>query len=191
MKRVVTVVVGAGLVLVIGCGTQNYEYRLEHTIDQMKYQRRLNDNLTEPSTKGTLEELQIYLRPPKTMTGPAQTFQLAALEPGKFDVEASFIEPEKQSLHVLARVEQPKTPAKKGVPKARIAPARRLQHRDRGPGQERLWGRARPETIQGGEERAPLVQGREHLQVLAPGLERKESSDLPVRREEASHPRSR
>ena len=33
MKRVVTVVLGAGLVLVIGCGTQNYEYRLEHTIE--------------------------------------------------------------------------------------------------------------------------------------------------------------
>ena len=31
----------------VGCGTQNYEYRLEHTIEQMKYQKRLDDNLTD------------------------------------------------------------------------------------------------------------------------------------------------
>lgn len=122
MKRVATVVFGAGLVLVIGCGTQNYESRLEHTIEKMKYQKRLDDNLTTASTKGRLEQLKIYVRPPKAMTGPTQTFQLAVIEPGKFDVEASFIEPDKQSLHVLGRVKQPKTPTKKGVPKAEPAP---------------------------------------------------------------------
>jgi len=122
MRRVAAIVVGAGLVLVIGCGTQNYEYRLDHTLEQMRYQKRLNENLNEPATKGKLEELQIFVRPPKNMTGPAQTFLLAAVEPGRFDVESSFIEPEKQSLHVLARVKRPKTPAKKGVPQPEPPP---------------------------------------------------------------------
>ena len=122
MRRVGAIVLSAGLVLVIGCGTQNYEYRLDHTLEQMKYQKRLNENLNEPATKGKLEEQQIYLRPPKNMTGPAQTFQLAAVEPGRFDIESSFIEPEKQSLHVLARVKRPKVPAKKGVPQPEAAP---------------------------------------------------------------------
>ena len=104
-----------------------------HTLDQMKYQKRLDDNLSDPATKGKLEELQIYVRPPKDMTGPTQTFQLTVVEPGKFDVESSFIEPEKQSLHVLARVKRPKTPAKKGAQSGRDRPARRVQHRHRGP----------------------------------------------------------
>jgi hypothetical protein len=122
MKRLSTVVLGAGLVLVLGCGTQNYEYRLEHTIDQMKYQKRLNDNLTDAPTKGKLEELQIYVRPPMSMTGPTQTFQMTVVEPGKFDVESSFIEQDKQSLHLLARVKRPKTPAKKGAAPAEPTP---------------------------------------------------------------------
>ena len=130
MKRLVAVIFGAGLVLVVGC-SEHYEQRLEHTIDRMKYQRRLNENLADPATKGRLEQLRIFVRPPKGMTGPTQTFQLAVIEPGKFDVEASFMEPEKQSLHILGRVKETKTPAKKGVPKAAPVP-RRLYHRHRG-----------------------------------------------------------
>ena len=52
------------------------------------------------------------------MTGPTQTFQLTVVEPGKYDVESSFIEPEKQSLHILARVKRPKTPSKKAPTQA-------------------------------------------------------------------------
>jgi hypothetical protein len=113
MKRAAAVVLGVSLVLILGCGTQSYETRLEKTIDNMKYQKRLDDNLGAAATKGKLEELQIYVRPPKNMTGPTQTFQLTVVEPGKYDVESSFIEPEKQSLHILARVKRPKTPSKK------------------------------------------------------------------------------
>ena len=122
MKRLSAIVLGAGLVVVLGCGTQNYEYRLEHTIDQMKYQKKLDDNLTDPPTKGKLEELQIYVRPPKNMTGPTQTFQMTVVEPGKFDVESSFIEQDKQSLHLLARVKRPKTPSKKAPTPAETTP---------------------------------------------------------------------
>ena len=112
MKRATAVVLGVSLVLILGCGTQSYETRLETTLDNMKYQKRLDDNLGDAATKGTLEQLQIYVRPPKNMT-PTQTFQLPVVEPGKYDVESSFIETEKQSLHILGRVKRPKTPSKK------------------------------------------------------------------------------
>jgi hypothetical protein len=117
MKRAAAVVLGVSLVLILGCGTQSYETRLETTLDNMKYQKRLDDNLGAAATKGKLEQLQIYVRPPKNMTGPTQTFQLTVVEPGKYDVEASFIEPEKPSLHILARVKRPKTPSKKAPAK--------------------------------------------------------------------------
>ncbi len=114
MKRAAAVVLGAGLVLIIGCGTQSYETRLEKTLDNMKYEKRLDDNLGSAPTKGKLEELQIYVRPPKDMTS-TQTFQLTVVEPGKFDVESSFSEPEKQSLHILGRVKRPKSTTKKAA----------------------------------------------------------------------------
>src|SRR5208283_6072690 len=117
MKRAVAVLLGVGLVLVLGCGTQSYETRLDKTLDNMKYQKRLDDSLGDAATKGKLEQLGIYVRPPKSMT-PTETFQLTVVEPGKYDVESSFIEPEKQSLHILARVKRPKTPSKKAPTKA-------------------------------------------------------------------------
>jgi hypothetical protein len=122
MNRLSALALGAGLVLVVGCGSQNYEYRLEHTIDQMKFQKTLDDNLNAAPTKGKLEELQIYIRPPKDLTGPTQTFQMTVVEPGRFDAESSFIEQDKQSLHVLARVKRPKTPTKKAPTPAETTP---------------------------------------------------------------------
>jgi hypothetical protein len=122
MKRLSAIALVAGLVLAVGCGTQNYEYRLEHTLDQMAYQKKLDDNLNDAPTKGKLEELLIYIRPPKNMTGPTQTFQMTVVEPGRFDVESSFIEQDKQSLHLLARVKRPKTPSKKAPTPAETTP---------------------------------------------------------------------
>lgn len=122
MKRALAIVTSASLMLVVGCGTQSYEYRLEKTLDQMKYRKRLDDNLIAAPTKGKLEELQIFIRPPKNLTGPTQTFQMTVVEPGRFDVESSFIEPDKQSLHLLARVKRPKTPAKKAPTPAETTP---------------------------------------------------------------------
>jgi hypothetical protein len=109
-------------VLALGCGTQSYEKRLEKTIENMNYQKRLNASLTDAPVRGKLEELQIYVRPPKNMSGPTETFRLASVEPGRFDLESSFVEPEKQSLHLLARVKRPKTPAKKAPMPAETAP---------------------------------------------------------------------
>jgi len=122
MKRLSAIALGAGLVLAVGCGTQNYDIRLERTLDQMAYQKKLDDNLNPAPTKGKLEELQIYVRPPKDMTGPTQTFQMTVLEPGRFDVESSFTEQDKQSLHLLARVKRPKTPSKKAPTPAETTP---------------------------------------------------------------------
>lgn len=115
MKRAWAVLGSAGLLLALGCGTQNYEFRIEQTLDKMNYDRRLNENLT-PAAKGKLEELGIFLRPPKNLSGPTQTFQMTVVEPGRFDLEASFSEPDVQNLHVLARVDRPKATAKKGAP---------------------------------------------------------------------------
>jgi hypothetical protein len=114
MKRAWAMLGGLTLLLAVGC-TANYDYRMEQTLDHMAYEKRLNDNLTPAEEKGKLQELLIYVRPPKDLAGPTQAFQMGVVEPGRFDVESSFIEPEVQSLHILARVDRPKAAAKKGA----------------------------------------------------------------------------
>ena len=109
MKKVCAILAGASLILTIGCS--DYDIRMNKTFAEMKYQKRLNDNLAEAPTKGTLQQDAIYVRPPKGLV-MAQAFTLAPVEAGKFDLENSFIEQEKQaSLHVLARIKKPKPPA--------------------------------------------------------------------------------
>ncbi len=115
MKRALAMLLSAGLILGMGCG--NYDYRLGKTLEEMRYRKKLDDNLIAAPTKGRLEQLAIYVRPPLNLEGPTQTFAMATLEPGRFDVENSFIDQNKQeSLHLLARVKQPKSPnAKKSA----------------------------------------------------------------------------
>ena len=122
MRRVLAVLVSAGCLIGAGCGSKSYEERLNKTLEDMRYEKRLNDNLM-PAPKraeGKYEELSIYIRPPKNMVpSSSKEFLLyPAIEPGKFDLEGSFIEDKKQtpSLHVLARIKKPKTPAKKQAP---------------------------------------------------------------------------
>jgi hypothetical protein len=113
MKRALASLAGLGLVLVIGC-VQEYDFRMAKTIDNKRYQKRLNDNLEAPPAKTNLQTGNIFVRPPKGLQGPHKTFGLAVLEPGKFDVEDTFADPQKQaSLHILARVTVPKPPGKK------------------------------------------------------------------------------
>lgn len=121
MKRARAMLISLGTLLAIGCGMKNYDYRIEQTLDRMKYDRRLDENLM-PVAKGRLEELGIFLRPPKNLS-PAQTFQFATPEPGRFDLTTTFQDQERQSLHVLARVDLPKAAAKKGeAPQPEAAP---------------------------------------------------------------------
>lgn len=114
MRRVSALFATTALLILGGCGLGSYEARLNKTLEDMKYQDRLN-RLLMPQVKGKFEELAIYLRPPKNL---AQTkeWMLAPIEPGKFDLDASFLEPQKQSMHVLARVKRAKSPGKKAAP---------------------------------------------------------------------------
>ncbi|MFI5461096.1 MAG: hypothetical protein ACHRXM_37285 [Isosphaerales bacterium] len=123
MRRAVAILVGACLVLGIGCG--DYEVRLQKTYEEMKYQKRLKDNLADAPTKGLLQQDAIYVRPPKGLVGPTQTFSLTVVDPGKYDIENSFIDQEKKaSLHLLVRIKKPKAApdAKKAAPAAEITP---------------------------------------------------------------------
>jgi hypothetical protein len=115
MRRVLAIVTTMALVIIGGCGEQSYKRRLDQTIEDIKYQDRLNKQLMPALTKGKWEELSIYLRPPKNLA-QAKAWMLSETEPGKFDLEASLVEGKKQSMHVLARVKRPKTPGKKAAP---------------------------------------------------------------------------
>lgn len=122
MKRFWATLVSLGLFLAIGCSSKNYDIRLEKTLENMKYQKKLNEALIPAVATGKLKELDIYLRPPKNLEGPTKAFQLTVVDPGRFDLENSFIENKKQNLHVLARVKRPKPPAKKGAPAVATPP---------------------------------------------------------------------
>jgi hypothetical protein len=108
MRRALALVAGMCFVVVLGCS--GYETRLEQTLADMRYRKRLDDNLNAAPTKGALEKHFIYVRPPKGLQGPTKTFTLTVVEPGRFDLENSFInESTKESMHVLARVDRPKS----------------------------------------------------------------------------------
>jgi hypothetical protein len=124
MKLALAIVASACVVIVVGC--KDYDLRLEETLEELRYQKRLSDNLGTAPTKGLLQQELIYIRPPKGYTGPTQTFGLTVVEPGKFDIENSFIDQAKQSsLHILARHKKPKaaTP-KKGAATPKEPPPR-------------------------------------------------------------------
>jgi hypothetical protein len=115
MKRVLSVLASASFVLAVGC--KDYDIRLEKTLEEMKYEKRLSENLAVAPAKGKLKGDQIFIRPPLGLEGPTDAFTLTAAESGKFDIEHSFIDQKKgTSLHVVARVKKPKAaPSKKGA----------------------------------------------------------------------------
>ncbi len=112
MKRVPAILATAAatvLLLVLGCA-KSYDIRLYKTLERMKYEKRLNDNLM-PASKGKFETLLIYVRPPKKLE-PSKEFLLTTIEPNQYDLTESFLEKDKQTMHVLARVKRPKSTAK-------------------------------------------------------------------------------
>ena len=122
MRRACVILASACLLLVVGC--RDYDLRLGKTLEEMKYQQRLERNLEKAPLKGSLQAESIYVRPPKGLAGPTKTINLTVVEPGKFDYETSFIDEAKQaSLHVLVRHKKPKAPPKKGA--APVAAAER------------------------------------------------------------------
>lgn len=90
---------------------------MEKTLEEKKYEKRLNTNLEVAPTKGKLQGDEIFIRPPLGLEGPTAAFSLTAVESGRFDVENSFIDQKKgTSLHVVTRTKKPKAApsAKKG-----------------------------------------------------------------------------
>lgn len=116
MRRALAMALGLGLIGVWGC--RDYDFRLQETLGEMKYRKRLNDNLADPPTNKTaLHADNVYVRPPKTLTGPTQTFGLTVDE-GKFDIENTFIDQAKgASLHMLVRHKKPKAATNKKTAK--------------------------------------------------------------------------
>ncbi len=123
MRRFPRFLAMTALLFAGGCGAKSYDLRLEHTVDRMKYEKRLNDNLMPAPSKDGLEQFAIFVRPPKSLAF-SKVFLLGDLEPGKFDVAESFTEKNKQSLHVLAWVKQKEAPNKKKAAKAAKAAPR-------------------------------------------------------------------
>ncbi len=134
MRRFRVMVAAMSVVVIWGCA-KSYDIRLNKTLDDMKYRKRLDDNL-QTAAKGKFEELLIFLRVPKNLQ-PAKEFLLPLPEADKFDLAASFLETQsasentgnpgepgnpnageaakqagaiKQTLHTLARVKRPKSP---------------------------------------------------------------------------------
>ena len=92
--------------------------------DEMKYQKRLNDNLDDAPTKGLLQQELIYVRPPKGLTGPTKTFSSG-------HDRARQIRPRKQ----LYRPGETSKPSRPGPAQEAQGPAPRKGHR---PPQNRL-----------------------------------------------------
>jgi hypothetical protein len=122
MRRVWVVITSALLVAGIGCGRKSYEERLDKTVEKLKYDRRLKQNLMDPPNEKKFQDLSIYLRAPKEQA-LAKTGQLPVTE-GLFDLDASFNDKTESSLHVLARVKMPKKAPAKGAPPPPALPPR-------------------------------------------------------------------
>jgi hypothetical protein len=126
MRRAVIVVLSTAscLLLGLGCGG-SYEKRLEATLTRMKYQQAL-DQFTQPATDA-FKAQNIYFRAPKPLTPTQQPGLNPA--PGQYDLVATFVDlppalPANAAkdapppgaplrVHVLARVNRKKPPAKK------------------------------------------------------------------------------
>ena len=129
MRRSLAALISATMLLTfVGCSAR-YDKRLETTLDRMKYEKRLNDNLAEPPKEGPIKELNVYVRPPKPMV-EAKEFGLGTASAGLFDVEKTFFAGENTFLHVMARVKQPKKPPAKGAAPADTPPQARGQFLD-------------------------------------------------------------
>jgi len=115
MRRVLAMLGTMALLVLGGCGAKSYDKRMDQTLENIRYQDRLNRLLIPALSQGKWQELSIYLRPPKNLA-QTKAWMLAETEEGKFDQQASFAEGKKQSMHVLARVKRAKTPGKKAAP---------------------------------------------------------------------------
>lgn len=121
MKRTLFVLAGTCLFLLgVGCASR-YDYRMGKMYDKMKHQLQLDKNLEAADAKTELAQSNIFVRPPLGFQGPSKEFGLPIVAADKFDARATFFG-DQGSLHIVARVPQPKAaPTKKG---AKPPPAR-------------------------------------------------------------------
>jgi hypothetical protein len=98
-----------------GCDA-DYNRRLATATDNLKFVARINKNLTEAPTSPGFDQIPLFIRPPRPMA-LAQEFQLAAVNvPGQFDLAATFLDPQDNKLHVLARFKKARRTAKNAPP---------------------------------------------------------------------------
>lgn len=127
MRRLLAVCFSSFLILaLIGC-SKSYETRLKLTLERMQYLQRLDQYLQAPAGDA-LQQLGIYIRPPKPLTKASAPGLTAA--PEEFDVNMTFLDasatPTKGAtapaatpvvrMHVLARAKQAQAASKKGEP---------------------------------------------------------------------------
>jgi len=114
MRRIWAMMVSSVLLVAFGC-SQSYQIRLDKTLEDMKYNKRLDENLQPALADGKLKELGIFVRPPLPLT-PSKEFTLGEVPAGQFDETKTFFDGQKAFLHVVARVKQAKKPAAKAAP---------------------------------------------------------------------------
>jgi hypothetical protein len=114
----------AAWVVVAGClGEPVYNRRLEETLEQMKYEKKINESLNKEE-QGSFREKELYLRAPQPLTKGEPMITVA---PGSYDLVESFAgAPQTSSgqasplpirMHVLMRWKKPpQTPGKKAAP---------------------------------------------------------------------------
>ncbi len=102
----VTRLVSARLILILatliltGC-SQSYETRMDRTIQNIKYNDRLDRNLKPPAQSAGLADNNIYLRPPQPMDLQSG-FGLPGFPIDQFEAAAQY-QAENANLYVLAR----------------------------------------------------------------------------------------
>jgi hypothetical protein len=106
MKRLVWLMLGMVSLGVAGClGDASYDERMQRTLDNMRYQQKLDANLmSAPQEK--FKALSVFVRPPK---GLKQISSLLRPAPGTFEIVETFQGP--PNLHVLVRKNPPPKPA--------------------------------------------------------------------------------
>ena len=117
MKRFFAVLASASFVLAIGCS--DYDIRLEKTLEERRYEKRLNANLEPAPTKGMLQADDIFIRPPKGLAGRLRLLPLPSSSPENLTSRiASSTRRTVRACTSLARIKKPK-----GAPNAKKAAA--------------------------------------------------------------------
>jgi hypothetical protein len=116
MKRLVALLLTATLLLSVGCGTKIYEQKLNSTLEEMKYQQRLNKYLIDAPTDPKFKDFPLFIRPPKDMAASNQFVMLAELPKGQYDLATNFLSTAKGNLYILGRRKEAKKAPAKGQP---------------------------------------------------------------------------